>query len=150
MKVFVVEDSAIVLNDLQSMLSDIPGVTVIGMAVDESHAIERINALRPDVVTLDIQLQSGSGLGVLRNVKEHHAGIKVMVLTNYSEPAYVDRCMRLGADYFFDKSLQYAQFREALLNLAHLERIDNGSGASQIAGTSPAANRLISPVTGNS
>ena len=150
MKVFIVEDSAIMLNDLRFMLSDIPGVTVIGMAVDESSAIERINALRPDVVTLDIQLQSGSGLGVLKNIKEHHAGIKVMVLTNCSEKAYIDCCMCLGADYFFDKSLQYAQFRDALRNLAYLEHIDSGCGTLQIAERSPAASHLISPIIGNS
>lgn len=131
MKVFIVEDSAITLNNLRSTLSAIPGVTVIGMAADESSAIERINALCPDVVTLDIQLQSGSGLGVLKNIKERHAGIKVMVLTNCPEYVYVDRCMRSGADYFFDKSLQYTQFCDALRNLAYLECIDNKLGVSQ-------------------
>ena len=120
MKVFIVEDSAIMLNDLRSMLSTIPGATVVGLAVDESSAIERIHALRPDVVTLDIQLQSGSGLDVLKNIKKHHAEIKVMVLTNCSEKAYIDRCIRSGADYFFDKSFQYIQFCDALRNLAHL------------------------------
>lgn len=114
MNVFIVEDSAIILNHLQSTLSDIPGVAVIGHAVDEAGAIERINALRPDVVTLDLRLQSGSGLGVLENIKKHHPGIKVMVLTNCTEQAYVNRCKRAGADYFFDKTLQLMQFCEVL------------------------------------
>lgn len=87
MNVFIVEDSAVMLKDLQPMMSDIPGVKVVGHAADESGAIERIDALCPDVVTLDIRLQSGSGFGVLENIKKHHAGTKVMVLTNCSDRA---------------------------------------------------------------
>jgi CheY-like chemotaxis protein len=150
MKVFIVEDSVAMLNNLQSMLSDVPGIAVIGMAVDESHAIERINALRPDVVTLDIHLQSGSGLGVLKNIKEHYAGIKVMMLTNCPEYIYIDYCMSLGADYFFDKSLQYMQFCDALRSLAQLERAGNGSGTLQVAKKLPAACCSTSSMIGNS
>lgn len=118
MNIFIVEDSASMLKNLRDMLSGIPGTTVTGHAVDETDAIECINAQRPDVVTLDLRLRSGSGLGVLQNIKKHHAGVKVIVLTNCPEPVYIDRCMRLGADYFFDKSFQYMQFHDALRNLA--------------------------------
>lgn len=133
MNVFIVEDSAILLEKLLSTLSDIPGVAVIGHAVDEAGAIERINALRPDVVTLDIRLQSGSGLGVLNNIRKHHTGIKVIVLTNCTEKVYVNRCKRAGADYFFDKTLQLMQFLEALQELAHFNRFGNKLGTLQIS-----------------
>lgn len=149
MKVFIVEDSAIMLNNLRSTLSDVPGVTIIGIAADESHAIERINALRPDVVVLDIHLQSGSGLGVLKNIKQHHAGIKVMMLTNCPENIYIDYCMNLGADYFFDKSLQYMQFRDALHSLAQPERADNRSGVLQIPGKPPLESCLTGALSRN-
>jgi len=150
MKVFIVKGSATMLNELRSMLSAIPGVAIVGLAVDESSAIKRINALCPDVVTLAIRLQSGSGLGVLENIRKHHAGIKVMVLTNCYEKAYVDRCIRLGADYFFDKFFQYTQFCDALRNLAHLERIANKPGALQIPEKLPAASSSASVAIGNS
>ena len=75
MDVFIVEDSAIMLENLLATLPGIPGVAVIGHAVDESGAIERIDALRPDVVTLDLRLRSGSGFGVPEYIKKHHTGI---------------------------------------------------------------------------
>jgi len=71
-----------VREHMESMLSAIPGVEVVGYAVDESGAIERINTLLPDVVTLDISLQSGSGIHVLENIKKQHPAIKIIVLTN--------------------------------------------------------------------
>lgn len=113
------EDSPIMLKNLQSMLSGIPDITIVGHAVDESGAIERINALRPDVVTLDIRLEAGSGIDVLKNIKKHHDGIKILVLTNCINRIYAEYCMYIGADHFFDKSLQLLQFREVLREWAY-------------------------------
>ena len=118
MNVFIVEDSDLMRDHLESMLSEIPGVEVIGHAVDESGAIERIDTALPDLVILDLNLQSGSGIGVLKNIKEHHAAIKVMVLTNYTDEIYVSRCMTAGADYFFDKSFQFMRVGAVLRQMA--------------------------------
>ena len=114
MNLFIVEDSEIVREHMQSMLSEIPGIKVIGYAVDELGAIEHINALLPDVVTLDLCLQPGSGISVLEHVKKYHPEIKVIVLTNYDDEFYVDRCMQAGADLFFDKTFQLSRVYSAL------------------------------------
>lgn len=109
MNVFIVEDSEIVSSELIAMLSEIPGIKVAGHAVDEQGAIERIGATHPDVVLLDIALHPGSGINVLQFIKKHIPAIKVLVLTNYADEFYFNRCMGAGADYFFDKSLQFMQ-----------------------------------------
>lgn len=114
MNLFIVEDSEAVRERLQSMLSDIPGIAVVGYAGNELDAIERINTLLPDVVTLDLRLQSGSGFNVLENIKKYHPGIKVIVLTNDDNQVYEARCMRAGADLFFDKSFQFSRVYSAL------------------------------------
>lgn len=111
MKVFIVEDSSAMREGLISMLSDTTGVEVIGHAVDEKGAIERIDALLPDVVLLDISLQPGSGLNVLEHIKKQHAEIKVVVLTNYADEFYAKRCKSAGAEHFFDKTFQFEQVR---------------------------------------
>lgn len=118
MNVFIVEDSDLMREHLEFMLSEIPGIEVIGHAVDEHGAVERINSELPDLVILDLNLQSGSGIDVLKNIKEHHASIKVMVLTNYTDEIYVSRCMTAGADYFFDKSFQFMRVGAVLRQMA--------------------------------
>lgn len=125
MNVFVVENSTAMDTGLQTVLSDISDVTVVGHSMDEQDAIEHIDALLPDVVILDVSLQSGSGIVVLENVKKHHAEIKVMVLTYYSGEYYVERCKCAGADYFFDKSFQLAQVRAVFWQWVHTDRLDN-------------------------
>ena len=112
MNVFIVEDSEAMRESLRTMLSEFHDVNIVGYAADESGAIEQINSLLPDVVILDLNLLSGSGIAVLKGVKKHHAGIKVMVLTNCTDEFYVDACKRANADFFFDKSFQFMRVRE--------------------------------------
>jgi DNA-binding NarL/FixJ family response regulator len=125
MNVFIVEDSEAMRESLRSMLSEFHDVKIAGYAADETGAIEQINALLPDVVILDLNLQSGTGVAVLKNVKKHHPEIKVMVLTNCNGELYVDACKRANADYFFDKSFQFMQVREVFLNWSHTSHLDN-------------------------
>lgn len=125
MKVFIVEDSDVVRVHLQSMLADIPGVELAGYAVDELGAIERIGKLLPDVVTLDLSLQPGSGLVVLEYIKKHHDAIKVIVLTNYVDQFYTDNCKRSGADCVFDKTFQFTRVRSVLWSWIHAAHSDN-------------------------
>ena len=109
---FIVEDSEAMRENLRSMLSEFRDVSIVGYAADEADAIKHIHALLPDVVILDLNLLSGSGIAVLKNVKKNHAEIKTMVLTNYNDEPYVEACKRAKADYFFDKSFQFMQVRE--------------------------------------
>lgn len=118
MKVFIVEDSLVAYESLQSMLSDIPGVMIVGHAVDEPGALKGIDSLMPDVVILDLNLKSGYGINVLKNVKERHAAIKVLVFTNHTNEFYANRCKHAGADYFFDKSFQFSRVRSVLLAMS--------------------------------
>lgn len=116
MNVFIVEDSEAMRENLRGMLSDFDEFKIVGYAADETGAIEQINILLPDVVILDLNLLSGSGIAVLKNVKRIHPEIKVMVLTNCTDELYVEACKRAQADFFFDKSFQFMQVREVFAN----------------------------------
>jgi DNA-binding NarL/FixJ family response regulator len=125
MKVFIVEDSWAVREYLQTMLSDINGIKLVGYAEDEMGAIEHINTLRPDAVILDLSLKPGSGLAVLEYVKKNHAATKVIVLTNYTDKYYADTCKAAGADYFFDKTFQFSQIRSVLWSWIYAKSVGN-------------------------
>ena len=129
MNVFIVEDSEVVRDHMQSMLSAIPGVEVVGYAVDELGAIESINKLLPDVVTLDISLKPGSGISVLETIKKQHPEIKFIVLTNYTDEFSANSCKRAGADCFFDKTFQFSRVRSALWSWINTDQmVKNASG----------------------
>ena len=124
--VFIVEDSETMRESLRSMLSEFHNIRITGYAADEAGAIEQINAALPDVVVLDLNLQTGTGVAVLKDVKKHHAGTKVMVLTNCNGEAYVNACKRANADYFFDKSFQFMEARDVFANWNKAGSVDHG------------------------
>jgi DNA-binding NarL/FixJ family response regulator len=127
MNVFIVEDSEAMREILRSMLSEFHNIGIVGYAADEAGAIEKINALLPDVVIMDLNLQPGSGIAVLKNIKKHHADIKVIVLTNCTDEFYEDACKRAKADYFFDKSFQFMQVREVFSNWSNAGTLGQSS-----------------------
>lgn len=134
MNVFIVEDTAIMLENLLSILSDIPSVTVVGHAAGGADATERIDALQPDLVILNIGLRNGAGIGMLEKLKKRHPGIKAMVLTGCTDEFYADRCKRAGADYFFDKAFQLTWVRAALRQWGHASGSGDGFAALQTSG----------------
>lgn len=125
MKVFIVEDAQIVREALKTLLSEIPGIAIIGFAADEADAIRKIGEMRPDVVILDISLNPGSGIEVLRAVKQNLPAIRIMILTNYADDIYARCCMNAGADYFFDKSLEFMRVGAVLKQLVFTGGLDN-------------------------
>jgi two-component system chemotaxis response regulator CheB len=67
-KVLIVDDSALVRRMLTEMLSSDPAITVLGTAHDAYDAREKIKALNPDVLTLDVEMPRMDGLTFLRNL----------------------------------------------------------------------------------
>lgn len=118
MKIFIVEDSAIMRGRLIELLSTLREAEITGFSGIASEAIEMIRAIRPDVVILDIQLYGGSGIDVLKRIKEDFPWIKVMVLTNFPEDVIRNQCGELGADYFLDKSFEFHVILDAILSMA--------------------------------
>ena len=109
MKVFIADDSLVLRERLEEMLSELPGIEIMGYAQDVPEALTSINTLKPDVVILDIRMPGGSGVDVLQNIKKDKQTPMVIVLTNYPYPQYRKKCMELGADFFFDKSTEFGK-----------------------------------------
>jgi DNA-binding NarL/FixJ family response regulator len=103
MKVLIVDDSKIVCNGLQQMLTNIADIEIVGQAHNAQDAIQSISEAKPDVVILDIRLPGKSGIEVLKDIREKKLPICVVMLTNYPYPQYRKKCEEMGADYFFDK-----------------------------------------------
>src|SRR5687768_13892516 len=107
LKVLIVEDSEIVTRRIRSMLKEMPEVSVVGEAVNGTEALAINEVMHPDVVLLDIKLPGTNGVDVLKEIKQKNKATKVMMLTNYSDLHHRKRCKEAGADYFFDKSIEF-------------------------------------------
>lgn len=104
-RVLVVDDSAFVRMAVGRMLRNEPDIEVAGTAVDGRDAVEKVLALRPDVVTLDVQMPTLGGLEALAQIMER-CPVPVLMLSSLTqEGADVTlRGLELGAMDFVDKS----------------------------------------------
>jgi len=107
MKVFLVDDSILIQNCLEALVSDFPEIEIVGRAETHLEAIKGIRELKPDAVILDIRLKEGNGFDVLLNIKAEDPSPVVIMLTNFPYAQYREKSMELGADYFFDKSTEF-------------------------------------------
>ena len=114
MKVFIADDSEIVRKHLVAMLSEMEGVEIAGQAEDSREAVDSISRSKPDVVVLDIRMPGGGGIQALELIKKAMPQMIVIMLTNYPEPQYRQKCLQAGAEYFFDKSTEFEKVREVL------------------------------------
>jgi len=122
MKVFVADDSSIIRERIIGMLSVVRGIEITGQAQDAPEATDSIKRLKPDVVILDIQMPGGSGIDVLQQIKRAEPAPIVMMLTNHPYSPYREKCLKAGAEFFFDKSTEFEKVREALGEL--IQRLD--------------------------
>ncbi len=119
LRVYLVEDSALVFQRLQESMEE-DGATVVGHADGATTAIAEIAALRPDAVVVDIALREGTGLHVLKEIGDFPESDRParLVLTNFNREWYREAAKRLGADYFFDKSREIPEMLEVLRSMA--------------------------------
>jgi DNA-binding NarL/FixJ family response regulator len=117
--IFIVEDSAAVMQRLVEEVGEIPHARVVGSADGVSTALEGMRAARPRVLILDIQLRGGSGFRLLKQMRI--SGLDrpeaVIVVTNYPSDDYRTASLECGVDHFFDKASEFHKVREVLLQM---------------------------------
>lgn len=106
-RVLVIDDSATVRGVLTRELARDPGIEVIGYARDGLDGVEKVEALRPDVVTLDVEMPRMNGLEALERIMSAQPLPVVMVssLTRDGAEATI-RALELGAVDFIAKPVQ--------------------------------------------
>ena len=105
-KVLIVDDSAFMRNTLSSMIASDPDIEVAGIARDGVEAVEKVAALKPDIVTLDVEMPRMDGIEALRQIMEKYPVPVLMVSSLTMEDAKVTLdALDLGAVDFIPKNL---------------------------------------------
>ena len=127
LRVYLVEDSTIIVGLLRDLLAVDPAMEVVGESTNAKTAIADITALVPDVAVIDIALEDSSGFDVLRAMSKVATSVPttLVVLSNFATERYRAEAARLGADYFFDKNGEILDLLKTLTAIA--ERDDSPS-----------------------
>jgi NarL family two-component system response regulator LiaR len=102
-RVLVVEDHAVVREGLCSLLTARYGVKVVGEAADGLEAVEKTQALKPDVILMDLAMPRMTGLEATLKIREKDPDARILILTSFSEDAKVSAAIKAGAMGFLLK-----------------------------------------------
>ncbi|MEU3842219.1 response regulator transcription factor [Streptomyces sp. NPDC028635] len=93
----IVDDHPVVRDGLRGMFASASGFTVLGEAANGVQAVERVAALDPDVVLMDLRMPGGGGVDAIRELTRRGARARVLVLTTYDTDSDTLPAIEAGA-----------------------------------------------------
>jgi DNA-binding NarL/FixJ family response regulator len=99
-RVFLADDHALVLEGLRSLLEGEDDIEVVGAASDGEQVLEAVRALSPDVVVLDLQMPTVSGIACLERIRAAGLPVKVLVLSAFYDGDTIQSALEAEADGF--------------------------------------------------
>ena len=113
------EDHALVRQGFRRMLEDDARIAVVGEASTGLAAIEHCARLKPDVVVMDLSMPELGGLEATAEILKAAPETKVLILSMYSNPAYVRKAFGVGAKGYILKDAVEVDLAQAVMTLAH-------------------------------
>src|SRR6476661_901406 len=97
LRVFLVDDHAVVREGLKTLINAQPGMAVVGEAADGRLACERVAALGPDVAVLDVSMPGLTGCQATERLRRECPLVKVLALTVHEDKGYIRQLLAAGA-----------------------------------------------------
>lgn len=147
-RVLVVDDSAFMRHAIERLLGKLPGISVVGTASDGVEAVQKVMQLRPDVVTMDVEMPRMDGVAAVGEIMQTFPTPIVMVSTLTTEGAETTmRALEAGAVDFIAKpshlSTQISNVGDELAAAVHRAR------GARVTRKRPAALGLFSKTPGS-
>jgi two-component system, chemotaxis family, protein-glutamate methylesterase/glutaminase len=149
-RVLVVDDSALMRKLIPNILARDPMIDVVGTAMDGAFALKKIEELRPDVVTLDLEMPRMDGMETLRLIMRRAPMPIVMVSTHSKEGAYATfKALALGAIDFVAKPKEASSGHLEAIASELIDKIKVAKRATGRRIPSPAVAEAAKPVKKN-
>jgi DNA-binding NarL/FixJ family response regulator len=140
-RILLVDDHPLVREWLTNLINQQPDLVVCGEAEDGPQALSVIAAAQPDLAVVDLSLKGGSGLDLIKDLKDLHPALLVLVLSMHDESLYAERVLRAGARGYIMKREVTGQIITAIRRVhdGHLHLSDRIAAAiaSKFAGGRP-------------
>ncbi len=108
-RLFLVDDHALVRQGLTQLINAEPDLVVCGQASNAQSGLQEIRVLLPDLVLVDLSLQSSHGLDLIKDIFSFLPKMPVLVLSMHDESIYAERALRAGAAGFVMKSEPFSR-----------------------------------------
>src|SRR5512143_1944181 len=122
-RVMLVDDHPIVRQGVRSVLANHPDIEVVGEAENASTLFASLDALKPDIILLDVRMPGPSGIEITQRLKRERPEIKVIVLSTYDEDEFLLGALRAGAEGYLLKSASAQVLATAIRQVGQGERL---------------------------
>ena len=109
-RLIIADDQRLFRQSLRIVLDHEPGIAVVGEAGDGQEAYEQAKAVRPDVVLMDVEMPKLDGIGATRLLIKALVGIKILILSSYSDDDRVLQGIQAGAVGYIVKDSTPGEF----------------------------------------
>ena len=113
-RVLIVDDHPAVREALALRIGRQPDLEVRGEAAEMSEALRLVADTQPDLAVVDISLKTGSGIDLIKRIKDRNDSVRMLVWSMHSEALYAERALRAGALGYVNKDQATDQIVEAV------------------------------------
>ena len=149
-KILIIDDSVFMRTVIRDMVTKDPTMDVVGTASNGEDALEKIQALEPDLITLDIEMPRMNGIQVLEELqKQRRRRPKILMLSSLTskDAELTHQAIRLGADDFMLKPKDIPHVREIgdelISKIKHLVTLPANPVSHKIPSRSGSAERVV-------
>ena len=132
-RVLICDDHMIVRAGIRQSLAESADIDVVAEAENGAAALQRLRQGGVDVLLLDIALPGRDGLDVLRQARDEHPKLPVLMLSTYPDRQYAVRSLKLGASGYLNKSADSEQISNAVRRVASGKRFITATVAELLA-----------------
>jgi DNA-binding NarL/FixJ family response regulator len=145
LRILIGDDHATVRQGLKLLIDSQPDMGVVGEAADGDGVLKQAEALKPDVIVIDISMPGMNGLIATRTLKRAQPHVSIVALTRHDDETYLDELLRAGASGYVLKQSAPIEFLQAIrvaaaggiyLDPAMTSRVADGLLAGQAKVTS--------------
>jgi DNA-binding NarL/FixJ family response regulator len=118
LRVYLVDDQAMLRAAFKSWIQSAPGFTVAGEAADARTAIADVARISPDVVLLDVTMPGLSGIDALPTLREKSPRTRFLMVTHHEGDSFVQEALERGADGYLSKDSDPSELAMAIRSVA--------------------------------
>ena len=116
-RISIVDDSATVREGLKAILENEPAFDIVGTAKDGRAAIEMIEAQKPDVVLMDLEMPELNGISSTEIISDRFSDTKVVIFSSHTENNYIIESLEAGAKGYFLKGTAVNEITQGIKNV---------------------------------
>lgn len=121
-RILIADDHRVFIDGMAALLKEIPGMEVVGAAVNGEEMIRQVEVLKPDVVLSDIQMPVMDGIAATTEIHKKFPNVKVVALTMLNETLFIKKMLEAGASGYVLKTIDKDELVRVIQKVAAGEK----------------------------